>query len=222
MRPSRHTYTVYDPSYVYAPWKKWVALAVLVIAVGGVVWFVIANKNQQLNDDRQPLPETPAVSINEPAVTDVPQEEPKAVLDKIYYSVVKVVDGDTIDVVIDGTTERLRLIGINTPETVDPRKTVQCFGKEASGKAKSLLTGAKVSLEQDSSQGERDTYGRLLVYVFLEDGTHFNQYMIAEGYAHEYTYRIPYKYQAEFKAAQASARANEKGLWSSSTCGGNT
>ena len=136
------------------------------------------------------------------------------------YNVVKVVDGDTIDVSINEETKRLRLIGINTPETVDPRTPVQCFGKEASDKAKELLTGKKVSLEVDSTQGELDKYSRLLRYVFLEDGTSFNLYMIKEGYAYEYTYNTPYKYQAEFKAAQVYAKANNKGLWSPSTCNG--
>jgi len=129
------------------------------------------------------------------------------------YSVVKVVDGDTIDVSINGVTERLRLIGINTPETVDPRKPVECFGVEASNKAKSILTNKKVSLESDSSQGEGDKYGRLLRYVFLEDGTNFNLMMIKDGYAYEYTYDIPYKYQTEFKKAQKEAMEAKAGLW---------
>jgi len=138
----------------------------------------------------------------------------------ILYSVVKVVDGDTIDVSINGETKRLRLIGINTPETVDPRTPVECFGKEASDKAKSLLTGKKVSLEADSTQGELDKYSRLLRYVFLEDGTNFNLYMIKEGYAYEYTYSTAYMYQKEFKEAQIYAKANNKGLWSPTTCNG--
>ncbi|MFA5208420.1 MAG: thermonuclease family protein [Candidatus Paceibacterota bacterium] len=138
----------------------------------------------------------------------------------ILYSVVKVVDGDTIDVSINGETKRLRLIGINTPETVDPRTPVECFGKEASDKAKSLLTGKKVSLEADSTQGELDKYSRLLRYVFLEDGTNFNLYMIKEGYAYEYTYNTAYKYQKEFKESQVYAKTNNKGLWSPTTCNG--
>lgn len=137
------------------------------------------------------------------------------------YQVVKVVDGDTLDVSINDKIERLRLIGIDTPETVDPRKSVQCFGKEASSKAKELLMGKRVSLEMDDTQGERDKYKRLLRYVFLPDGTNFNLFMIEEGYAHEYTYHLPYKYQAEFKNAQRSAMENQKGLWSPSTCPGN-
>jgi micrococcal nuclease len=138
------------------------------------------------------------------------------------YDVVKVIDGDTIDVSIDGKTERLRLIGVDTPETVDPRKPVQCFGKEASNHAKELLTGKKVSLERDDSQDDRDKYDRLLRYVFLEDGTNYNKQIIADGYAHEYTYNIPYKYQSSFKQAQKDADSNNKGLWSSDTCNGNT
>ncbi len=135
-----------------------------------------------------------------------------------YYSVSRVVDGDTIDVSIDGKVKRLRLIGINTPETVDPRKLVECFGVEASNKAKTLLTGKKVSLEGDGSQGELDKYNRLLRYVFLEDGTNINLLMIKEGYAYEYTYNLPYKYQTEFKNAQKQAEANKAGLWSPNAC----
>lgn len=139
-----------------------------------------------------------------------------------YYAVTSVVDGDTIKVNINGTVETLRLIGMDTPETVDPRKPVQCFGKEASNKAKELLVGTKVRLEKDSTQGELDKYGRTLAYVHREDGLFYNKYMIEQGYAHEYTYNTPYKYQAEFKAAQKSAQENLRGLWSPSTCNGDT
>ncbi|OHA58453.1 MAG: hypothetical protein A2571_01585 [Candidatus Vogelbacteria bacterium RIFOXYD1_FULL_44_32] len=134
------------------------------------------------------------------------------------YQVVKVVDGDTVVVNINGKTETLRLIGINTPETVDPRKAVECFGKEASAKAKSLLAGQTVRLEADPSQGERDKYNRLLCYVFLADGTNFNKLMISQGFAYEYTYNLPYKYQAEFKLAEREARELKKGLWADGVC----
>lgn len=137
---------------------------------------------------------------------------------KELYSVAKVVDGDTLDVSIAGKTERIRLIGINTPETVDPRKPVECFGKEASNKAKELLEGKRVFLEADPSQGERDKYDRLLRYVFLEDGQSFNKLMISEGYAYEYTYDTPYKYQAEYKAAQREAEQGKHGLWADGAC----
>ncbi len=139
-----------------------------------------------------------------------------------YYSVSSVVDGDTVKVNINGTIETLRLIGIDTSETVDPRKPVQCFGKEASDKAKELLAGKKVRIEKDSTQGDLDKYGRSLVYIYREDGLFYNQYMIEQGYAHEYTYDTPYKYQAKFKAAQKLAQDNLRGLWSPNTCNGDT
>lgn len=148
-------------------------------------------------------------------ITPIPkQEEPQ----KTLYSVVKVVDGDTLAVEIDGKQEVLRLIGINTPETVDPRKPVECFGKEASNKAKEILTGKKVSLESDPTQGELDKYNRLLRYVYLEDGTNFNKMMIEEGYAYEHTYNTPYKYQSDFKDAQKKAESEKKGLWRDDAC----
>jgi|SRR5215216_1170712 len=70
-----------------------------------------------------------------------------------YYPVTDVVDGDTIKVRMSGKEETLRLIGIDTPETVDPRKSVQCFGKEASNKARELLSGKNVRIEMDATQG---------------------------------------------------------------------
>jgi len=132
--------------------------------------------------------------------------------------VTKVVDGDTIHVLINGKDQTVRLIGIDTPEVVDPRKPVQCFGKEASDKAKELLTDKNVRLEFDSSQGDFDKYERRLAYVFLEDGTFYNKCMIEEGFAHEYTYDLPYKYQKEFKQAQTRAQEQQKGFWAADAC----
>jgi len=98
-----------------------------------------------------------------------------------YYTVTSIVDGDTLKVDMNGTIETLRLIGIDTPETVDPRKPVQCFGTEASNKARALLLGQKVRIESDSSQDTRDKYGRLLVYVYRSDGLFFNKSMVEQG-----------------------------------------
>lgn len=138
----------------------------------------------------------------------------------VYYKVTKVIDGDTLHIDYDGVDEKVRLIGINTPETTDPRKEVECFGREASNRMKDLAEGKIVRIEHDESQALRDAYNRLLAYVYLEDGEMLNRKMIAEGYAYEYTYMTPYKYQSEFKKAQNIARASERGLWSSTTCNG--
>jgi endonuclease YncB( thermonuclease family) len=138
-------------------------------------------------------------------------------------SVVRVVDGDTVDVQLgDGQTERIRLIGIDTPEIVDPRSPVQCFAREASVHAHELLDGQAVSLELDASQGERDRYGRMLGYLWLPDGRNFGEVMIADGFAHEYTYDQPYAYLDTFRAAQDSAIAQHAGLWSPAACAGDT
>ena len=136
----------------------------------------------------------------------------------ITGNVVKVVDGDTVDVSIKGNVKRIRLLGVNTPETVDPRKPVECFGKEASNKTKTELLDKNVTLEQDPTQADIDKYGRLLRYIYLEDGTNYNKKIIVDGYAYEYTYETPYKFQKEFKEAQKFAEENRKGLWAEEIC----
>ena len=128
----------------------------------------------------------------------------------------RVVDGDTIVVTENGEEKKVRLIGVDTPETVDPRKPVECFGKEASDKTTEYLLGKAVVLEPDLSQGDVDKYGRLLRYVFLENGFHVNLALIADGYAYEYTYDLPYKYQADFKEAEKGAKERRLGLWGDS------
>jgi micrococcal nuclease len=129
------------------------------------------------------------------------------------FKVTKIVDGDTIKVDDHGEIMTIRLIGIDTPETVDPRKPVQCFGQEATNKMKELIEGKFVSLKPDDTQDDQDRYGRFLRYVFLENGTNVNLEMIRQGFAYEYTYKIPYIYQSEFKAAQEYATDNSLGLW---------
>ena len=134
------------------------------------------------------------------------------------YQVIKIIDGDTVDILIDGATERIRVIGLDTPETVDPRRPIECFGLEASAKAEELLLNQKVRLEADPTQGEKDTYNRLLRYVFLSDGRNYSLEMIKQGYGHEYTYNLPYKYQQVFQAAENAARSTQRGLWAPDAC----
>jgi micrococcal nuclease len=136
------------------------------------------------------------------------------------YTVTSVSDGDTIKVSVNGKIETIRLIGVDTPETKDPRKPIQCFGKQASDFTYKSLYNVSVRLDTDDSQQDRDKYGRLLRYVFLPDGTLFNQLLLSSGYAYEYTYKIPYQYQAQFKQAAVAAQTNQIGLWNPATCGG--
>ncbi|MFA6018568.1 MAG: thermonuclease family protein, partial [Patescibacteria group bacterium] len=136
----------------------------------------------------------------------------------ITSKVIKVVDGDTVTVETNGVRETIRIIGINTPETVDPRKPVECFGQEASARAHELLDNQTVTLEADSTQGERDKYDRLLRYVFLSNGSDFGKQMISEGYAYEYTYSTPYKYQQDYKTSQSDAENAKRGLWADGAC----
>jgi micrococcal nuclease len=169
----------------------------------------------------EPVPASVPEVIEEPAESNGDVQQPDIPL-SAPFAVTQVVDGDTIKAMVDGKETTFRLIGMDTPEVVDPRKPVQCFGKEASDKAKEMLEGKKVSLKMDISQGRSDKYGRTLAYVYLPDGTLFNKYMIEEGYAHEYTYADPYEFQDEFKAAEKEARENGRGLWSPDTCNGDT
>lgn len=152
--------------------------------------------------------------------TPTPSSSTTHVLPSQLMTVTRVVDGDTIKVAKNGQEETVRLLGIDTPESVAPRKPVECFGKESSLYLTKLVQGKRVSLEQDSSQSSYDRYGRLLAYVFLEDGTNINKTLIHEGYAFEYTYDTPYIYQEDFKAEEEQARENERGLWSPTACNG--
>lgn len=133
----------------------------------------------------------------------------------IVYVVTKVIDGDTIEI---NNSLKLRFIGVDTPETVDPTKSVQCFGAEASNIAKEKLLNQTVTLESDETQGDKDKYDRLLRYVILGDGTNFNKWLIENGYGHEYTYNKAYKYQKEFKTAEKEAMDSSLGLWADNVC----
>lgn len=159
-------------------------------------------------------------AAEEEVLSDVTQKAVEGVkISQNYLKVLKVVDGDTIDVEIGGKASRVRMIGVNTPESVDPRRPVECFGKEASAKAAQLLGGKLIALESDPSQDDKDKYGRLLRYVRTDEGLFYNLEIIRLGYAHEHTYRLPYKYRKDFKAAQKSAAEKKLGLWADGACG---
>ena len=172
------------------------------------------NKTPGMLEVRPPTPtEMPEKTVPAP----IPPKESTPV----SYVVQNVHDGDTITILKDGAQVKVRLIGMNAPEIYNYQKTPQCFGAEATARARELLEGKSVRIETDSSQDTYDKYGRLLAYAFLADGTNFAEQMIHDGYAHEYTYHVPYHYQKAFKAAQVQAQTSQLGLWKSGVCTSN-
>lgn len=185
------------------------------------------SNSQNSTENSQKASQEIAVTVSVPVLTVLKSEnnsqnltksQETQNLDKKLYDVLQVVDGDTIKISEIGT---LRLIGIDTPETKDPRKVVQCFGKEASNKAVELLANKKVYLEFDKSKPILDKYQRTLAYVFREDGYFYNLEMVKDGFAHSYK-QYPHPKLDEFNSAENSARNEKKGFWADNTCGGNT
>ncbi|MEE9417751.1 MAG: thermonuclease family protein [Acidimicrobiales bacterium] len=127
--------------------------------------------------------------------------------------VAETIDGDTIRVDLVSGTEVVRLLGIDTPETVDPRRPEQCFGSEASSFLAQLLpTGTPIRLERDRQA--RDTFGRLLAYVHrAPDGLFINHELLAGGYADTLSIEPNTTFRSEFDVALRTARAERRGLW---------
>ena len=206
--------------------KSVIGIISIIIFIFLILISVLFEKSSNVNQDvlsTENQNETEKISPN-PILSDSPTPFSTSLISsgKEFAQIVKVVDGDTITVSLNGKNETIRIIGINTPETVDPRKTVECFGIEASNKAKEYFKEKdyKVWLEKDPAQGERDKYQRLLRYVFTDNGdSDYGLMMIATGYAYEYTYSTPYRYQIEYKKAQAEAENKRLGLWADSACG---
>ncbi|QGG48499.1 thermonuclease family protein [Heliorestis convoluta] len=128
----------------------------------------------------------------------------------VTVQVVRVVDGDTAVILIDGKQERLRFIGIDTPETVHPTIGEEPYGREASDYTKQRLEGRTFQLEFDVQ--ERDRYGRLLGYIWLEEEL-FNETLVRNGFAEVTTFPPNVKYVDIFKAAQEEARKEKRGIW---------
>ena len=124
--------------------------------------------------------------------------------------VARVIDGDTVQL---ASGEKVRLIGVDTPETKHPQKPVERFGREANDFTARLVEGKPVRLEYD--QERQDKYGRTLAYVFLEDGTFVNAEIVRQGYGHAYT-RFPFRHLEEFRRLEREAREGGKGLWAAS------
>jgi len=160
------------------------------------------------------LPACSESSAETPAPQTAPQYPKEISRTELAYKVSRVIDGDTVDIIVNNQVLRIRLIGVDTPETVDPRKPVQFYGKEASNFLTNLLKGEEVYLEyEDNAKPEYDKYNRLLAYLYrAPDGLFVNLEIVRQGYGHAYT-KYPFKYMELFRAYEKRARENGKGLW---------
>lgn len=189
--------------------KLLVTASTLIILFGfTLIWFGLKSPAQVI----KPETETAAIKTFS-ADTDQPAtfSATQGIEGERAY-VAKVIDGDTIELT-NGQT--VRLIGIDTPETKDPRRPVGCFGKEASSETRKLLSGKEVVLQKDVS--ETDKYKRLLRYIFLplEEGKalFINDYLVREGFAKVLTYPPDVKFNEQLQEAEKLAREQERGLW---------
>jgi len=180
------------------------------IGLGGATASPSAGRSTPATSTRRPTsaPATAAASLDPPG-------EPA--------TVIRVVDGDTIHARLNGVDEKVRIIGMDSPESVKPNTPVECMAREASAAAKRLLKpGDRILLQPDPTQDTRDRYGRLLAHVFLSDGTLFAETMIRQGDAIHYIYDgVPSIHADQLAAAEAAAKASQVGLWSPTTCQGN-
>jgi endonuclease YncB( thermonuclease family) len=128
------------------------------------------------------------------------------------YRVTTFTDGDTITVDMNGVEEKVRFIGVDTPETHDPRKSVQCYGQAAAAFTKNYIGANRVRLTADPENSNRDRYGRLLRYVYLPSGELVNAEIIKQGYGFAYVY-FPFSKMEEFKSYQKTAEQQQLGLW---------
>lgn len=160
-------------------------------------------------DQVQPAPAPSATPV---AQTTAPTTAPVELGELV--SVLSVTDGDTIRVDYRGTNEPVRFIGIDTPEVARYGQRGECFGDEASDYARKKLSGAKVYLVRDGLQDDRDRYGRLLRFVFLEDQTNLNELMVRNGFAtYEPQYPVAEPFRSGLVEAQRSAKSAGVGLW---------
>ena len=181
--------------------------------IGGVVaLLIIAGIFGDAPEPKSQEAQQPAEQTGKDIINVQSNEKAATEAIKIYDGTVLVtraIDGDTIEL---ENGQRVRYIGIDTPETVDPRKPVQCFGVEASNRNKQLVENKRVRLEKDIS--ETDKYGRLLRYIYVGD-TFVNLVLVQDGFAYSSTYPPDVKYQNQFIDAQKGASEQKKGLWGS-------
>jgi len=158
------------------------------------------------------IPTSPSFAQQSTQATTARSRTPSQAEPSTGVQVVGVVDGDTIEICcVFGKREKVRYIGVNTPETKHPRKGVEPLGKEAAEANRRLVGGQNIHLEFDVEL--RDRYGRLLAYVYLEDGTFVNAWLVQNGYAQVMTIPPNVRYQELFLTLQREARQAQRGLW---------
>lgn len=182
-------------------------------AIGGLIGLVLAigcaKYGIGLSEYEEEISALTGVDIIEGKTNS--KEEKVNTEDLGTYKVVRVVDGDTFIINYNGKEERVRLIGVDTPESVHPNEEKNtAFGKKVSNFSKEKLTNKEVQIEFDVSQ--RDKYGRLLCYVYV-DGQMYNKLLLEEGLAKVATYPPNVKYVEDFTKIQKEARENKKGMW---------
>ncbi len=190
--------------------RLWGALLMLLAACAGP-----GGGGAQGHPDSSPVP-APEPSVSPPEISPFPSlEPPSPSIPGKLAQVTSVTDGDTVEVLFRGRSLNVRLIGIDTPETVAPGEPVQCYGPEASAFTDSRLERRPVRLEFDVERV--DQYARTLAYVWLGDRL-FNELLVRRGFATVTTYPPNVKYVDRFVAAQRVARNADRGLWGE--CGG--
>lgn len=191
----------------------WVILSLL-IAFASLTLFIVERSN--INIERR---EVVVENEIEHAEED---EQPDEEIRRIGGVVTNVIDGDTIDVLLEsGKRERVRLIGVDTPEIHWETMTADCYGFEAKEFLTGLIKGKEVWLELDPQQPERDKYDRLLAYVILFDESaeeNVNQVLVEQGFGYEFTVGHSYSLRDVFVEAESEAQSSGLGLWS--TCVG--
>ena len=192
-----------------------VFVAIIVLLIGALICFWAGKEKYSQKNvvDTEKVAESKAAAVAESdstAQSSINAQEKIQPSDDYVgdFKVARVIDGDTIE--IEGG-EKVRYIGMDAPETVDPVKPVECFGKEASAENRKLVEGKTVHLEKDTS--DRDKYGRLLRYVWV--GSDFvNLELVGLGFARVETIAPDVKYEGQFLDAQNLARSSNLGLWS--------
>jgi len=187
---------------------KLLTVSACLVVVVGLAGCVVDSRSDQSAKSRTGSDNAPS----SPA-TGAPKE-PKGPTDP-GFQVTRVIDGDTVEVQRGARVLTVRLIGMDTPETVHPSEPVECFGPAATRFANDRLLGREVTLEYDASQGRLDYYGRTLAYLWVEGRSMrlFNDAAVRQGFALEYTYDTAYAWQSRFMRDERMARQQQRGVW---------